>query len=370
LIDVVSLCDAPASRRHRARRGPGEGEGGGVIHDAAVDTPFNRDLTRDVTLVDPRLELTVTPDPATGTAPLTVTYSYQVTNSSVPAAVLTSPSINHPLCSPAVYASGDDDLDGAIDAAETWNFTCKRVFTDAREYSSTAVASATSALDNAAVFDSAPQTTVKVDLPVSTAHLTLTKVATPAGGFAPLAVTYSYTVLNDGPSTPISDIAVEDGACAPVTGAANPALAPNESRVFTCSAVFGAGLASSSAVATGIDTVTGTRVNSAPASADVTVSRAPDPIVIPGVPTPSARVKFSYTGRFTPARSCRGTVTLTLKAGTKTIATNRVKLDRTCRYKVSFDVTRARLGTATKVTVTAKAKGKRTATRRLTIPRS
>ena len=41
------------------------------------------------------------------------------------------------------------------------------------------------------------------------------RTSSPAGGFAPLAVTYSYTVLNDGPATPISDVAVEDGGCAP-----------------------------------------------------------------------------------------------------------------------------------------------------------
>jgi hypothetical protein len=80
------------------------------------------------------------------------------------------------------------------------------------------------------------------------------------------------------------------------------------------------------------------------------------------------RVKFAFTGRFTPARSCRGTVTLALKAGTKSVATKRVKLDRKCRYTVSFDVPRARLGTAKNVTVTAKA-GKRTASRRLPVPK-
>jgi hypothetical protein len=79
-------------------------------------------------------------------------------------------------------------------------------------------------------------------------------------------------------------------------------------------------------------------------------------------------VTFSYTGRFKPARSCRGTVSLRLKAGRKTVATKKVKLDRRCRYKVRLTVARSKLGKATKVTVTAKAKGRKTASRRLKVP--
>ena len=213
--------------------------------------------------------------------------------------------------------------------------------------------------------------TVKAAAAPSTAHLSLTKVASPATGFAPLGVTYVYTVVNDG-GTAISGVSVEDAGCSPVLPAAVD-LATGAAQTFTCAAVLGAGFSSSGAVARGTDSVTKTPVVSAPASADVTVSRLPDPEVNPVVlpdpaPKPSTRVKFSYTGRFTPARSCRGTVTLTLKAGTKKVATKRVRLDRRCRYKVAFDVARSSLGKATTVTVTAKA-GKRSASRRLSVPK-
>ncbi|HEY6890608.1 MAG TPA: hypothetical protein VI300_22585, partial [Solirubrobacter sp.] len=100
-----------------------------------------------------------------------------------------------------------------------------------------------------------------------------------------------------------------------------------------------------------------------------TPAAAPRTVATP-TPAPPARVKFSYSGRFTPARACRGTVTVALKAGTRTVATKRVKLDGKCRFKVSFEVPRTTLGGATKVTLTAKAAGKRTATGHLSVPKT
>jgi hypothetical protein len=236
----------------------------------------------------------------------------------------------------------------------------------------------------------APATTVKATAPVSTAHLALTKAAAPSSGFAPLMVTYTYTVRNDGPSTPIADVTVNDAGCNPVTTTApNTPLAAGASRIFTCQKVYSAaGTYLSGAIASGTDTVTNTLVSSAEVSGEVTASLPPDPeptaTALPSqptptptpvasttpepTPTPSTRVTFAYTGRFTPARACRGTVTLTLKAGAKTVASKRVKLDGKCRYKVSFVVLRTRLGTAKKVTVTARA-GRRTASRQLLVPK-
>jgi hypothetical protein len=347
----------------------------GTVHDAAHSS-VSIAKTLGVQVVDPKLTLTMTPEPATGPAPLTVVFHYRLTNTSVPAGNLTAPSINHPECKTgAVYASGDADGDNAIDTGETWEFTCKRVFETRGSYSANAVASATSALDGESVSGSAPTTTVTAEKPVSTAHLTLTRAATPASGFAPLSVTHSYTVVNDGPSTPVSDVKVQDGSCGPVTtSAANVPLGPGESRSFSCSAFFGTvGTFTTTAIASGTDTITGDLVASAEVAASVTVS-SPTPLPAPGgsgdddaTPKPSTRVTFAYTGRFTPARSCKGTVTLALKAGTKTLATKRVKLDRKCRYKVSFTIARTRLGKATKVKISAK-QARRSATRTLPVP--
>ncbi len=146
------------------------------------------------------------------------------------------------------------------------------------------------------------------------------------------------------------------------------------SRTFTCSAVFGTiGTFTTTAIASGTDTITGDLVASAEVSTSVTVGRQAQPAAVARrlrrtTPTPSTRVTFAYTGRFTPARSCKGTVTLALKAGTKTLATKRVKLDRKCRYKVSFTIARTRLGKATKVKVSAK-QGRRSASRTLAVPK-
>lgn len=356
----------------------------GVLHDAPVD--HNADVTKTIgtNVIVPKLALTVTPDPATGTAPLPVTFRYRVSNLSVPDGAVTNPVITHPACSPLVYAAGDTDGDTALDTNEQWDFTCTRSYTAAGVYTATAAVNAISTLDGGGIGAVSAPAAVDVKAPVSTAHLSLTKQASPASGIAPLNVTYSYTVTNDGPSTPIKDVAVEDAACSPVTTTAgNADLAAGASRVFTCAASFGVGIFSSSAIATGIDTITGTRVNSAPASAEINVARTPDPQVTPvavpdtpdatptpaptPTPKPSTQVKFSYTGRFTPARSCKGTVTLTLRAGTRNLATKRVKLDSRCRYKVSFTIARTRLGKATKVTITAKA-GRRSASRTLAVP--
>ena len=77
-------------------------------------------------------------------------------------------------------------------------------------------------------------------------------------------------------------------------------------------------------------------------------------------------MSFTAAGRF--ARPCRGRVALTLKAGTKTITRKTAKPDRSCRYRVRFDVARSRLGAATRVTVTARL-GRTTKTQRFSVPR-
>jgi hypothetical protein len=359
----------------------------GTLHDSAVNHTASIMKTIGASIVDPKIGLAVTADPATGPAPLTVTYHFTLTNLSTPPAALASPTVTFQLCgSPVVSAGGDTNTNGAIDGGEVWDLTCTRLFAAPGEYAATTAVSATSAAGGDPVTANAPATTIKATAPVSTAHLTLTKVASPAIGIAPLSVTYTYTVLNDGPSTPIAGITVDDAGCDPVTTSEpKTPLAAGASRIFTCEKVYPtAGTFLSGAVASGTDTVTNTLVSSAEVRAEVTASLPPDPEPTPTAlpseptpvataiptptPTPTTRVTFAYTGRFTPARSCRGTVTLTLKAGTKTVASKRVKLDSKCRYKVSLVVLRTRLGTAKKVTVTAKA-GQRTASRQLLIPK-
>jgi hypothetical protein len=185
---------------------------------------------------------------------------------------------------------------------------------------------------------------------------------------------------------PVRNVAIDDAGCRPAFAVTpDDSLARGEQIVFRCMSLMAtAGFITASAVATGQDDYDGAPISSN--TVTTTVSGSAPPIVVPrpdqtpvptgpsatpdGTPSPSTRVKFAHTGRFSPARSCRGTVTLTLTAGKKKVATKKVRLNSKCRFKVSFDVARTRLAKATKVTVSAKATGKKSVSRRLTVPKT
>ena len=269
----------------------------------------------------PKLGFTVVAEPATGTAPLDVTYRFALTNQGAPADPLTSVALAHPYCAP-VYESGDTDDDDAIDAAETWRYACTRRFATPGDFTSTSNATATSTSDGRGVSAAAVNTVVRAIAGEPLGALTLTTVATPANGFAPLGVTYTYTVRNTGTGA-VRDVTVADGGCSPVTstGGATP-LGAGQSRTFTCSRLFAAvGTFSASAIASGIDDFTLRPVNSAQVATDVATIAAPrrvrsrrraqTPTRRPS-PTgrhahartrPSTRVSFTGAGRF--SRPCR-----------------------------------------------------------------
>lgn len=73
-------------------------------------------------------------------------------------------------------------------------------------------------------------------------HTTLTVVAAPDAGRAPLNVTYTYSETNDG-TDPIADVAITDDGCAPLTPTggdanANAVLDPGETWTYTCNRTF------------------------------------------------------------------------------------------------------------------------------------
>ena len=356
----------------------------GTLQDV-LKTPVVISKELSLNIAAPKLGFTVAAEPATGTAPLDVTYRFALTNQGVPADPLTSVALAHPNCDP-VYGGGDSDADGAIDAAETWRYACTHRFAAPGDFTSTSNATAISASDGRGVTATPVNTLVRAVAGEPLGALTLTTVASPATGVAPLGVTYTYTVRNTG-SGAVRDVTVVDGGCPLVMTAegATP-LAPGQTRTFTCSRLFATvGTFSASAVASGIDEFTLRRVSSAEITTDVATTDAPAPSPVattsPGPdPTPAAtasptprsttrpstRVSFTAAGRF--ARPCRGRVALTLKAGTKTITRKTAKPDRNCRYRVRFDVARSRLGSATRVTVTARL-GRSTKTQRFSVPR-
>src|SRR4051794_3824141 len=213
----------------------------GVLHDAPVDHTAAVTKTLGTLVVDPKVSLTLSATPDTGTAPLTVTYHYRLKNVSNPPDGVIDPEIDHPACDDIRYASGDAGVIDTIDGNETWEFTCTRVFDRGGTYSASAAVAATSLSDGEDVVAVTPLTTVTVNPPAPTGHLTLQKVASPASGIAPRPVTFTSTVGNDGP-VPISGFTVADGGCAPVTTASpDTPLAPGASRGFACNATFGVG---------------------------------------------------------------------------------------------------------------------------------
>ncbi len=112
----------------------------------------------------------------------------------------------------------------------------------------------------------------------------LTKVASPTQGQAPLNVTYTYTLTNESSTgSPLRDVALVDDNCSPVTLSGGDANGDNlletgEIWTFTCARSFpNAGTFPNVATATGVDAVDGRPVPISPARATVTVTPPPPP---------------------------------------------------------------------------------------------
>lgn len=347
----------------------------GTLHVSPADADFvkiQKELHFEAT--QPRLELDVSASPATGVVPLTVTYTATLSNTSTTPVGIRDLVVDGAPCTPG--APQGDDGDGVLSDGETWRLSCTRAQTTPLTGSFGVIAHGMSTVDGRPV--SSNTATVALDIrrpprPV----LTLVKTAAPESGFAPLAVTYSYVVANQGPpgAHAVADLAIEDPGCAPAVPAASGPLPRGDTRTFTCALTLARpGDVFSSAVARGTDAFDGTLVNSAPASAGATalappaVLPAPAPVPDPAEPAPpkaSDRVTLTVRGRF--ARPCRTTATVRVRTGRRTVAGKRVRLDRRCRYRARLSLSRSRLGEATRVTVTVR-HGRRTKTHRLRIP--
>ena len=88
-----------------------------------------------------------------------------------------------------------------------------------------------------------------------------------------------------------------------------------------------------------------------------TPKRAPKP--------PSVRVAIPFRSSFAPppglsrSQACRGKVTVQLRVGKRTIATRTARLDRRCRYAVTFDVARVAARGRSRLKVVARFHGNR-----------
>lgn len=99
----------------------------GKLHDAALDHTATVTKTVNVVISRPRVALTVSPEPTSGLAPLTVGYTFLVTNDSpvdpdsgaVRPAVAAA-GITDDRCAPVTLTGGDADGDALLDQGETW----------------------------------------------------------------------------------------------------------------------------------------------------------------------------------------------------------------------------------------------------------
>ena len=106
----------------------------GTRHFEPEVTGFIGSLSRNLFISRPHVTLSVTPNPASGDAPLGVTYTYSALNDSpdnpddtVTPDVL-EPAIADDLCSPVTPTGGDTNTNSVLDDGETWTFTCSRTF--------------------------------------------------------------------------------------------------------------------------------------------------------------------------------------------------------------------------------------------------
>ena len=111
----------------------------GVLHDNTPDTSLVgifKDIS--ITVPPPTINITKVATPTSGTAPLTVSYTYTVTNTSPLVLPVNHVVVTDDLCPNVTYTSGDTNLDGALDVTETWIFNCTMTFPNPGTYVNTA----------------------------------------------------------------------------------------------------------------------------------------------------------------------------------------------------------------------------------------
>ena len=136
------------------------------------------DRTISIQITHPSMVLTKVANPTSGLAPLTVTYTYKLTNTGdADIGNVNVSDAGAGACSPLVYSSGDTNADSILQAqvknaagnittaAETWTYTCQRVFPAAGVFPNVATATGTSTVDNKPVPPVQANASVSVTVP-------------------------------------------------------------------------------------------------------------------------------------------------------------------------------------------------------------
>lgn len=162
----------------------------GTLHDNDPDDEVHIAKTLGTRATQPHATLTKTATPDHGTAPLTVTYDYRLTNDSTTNVPIRGATVTDDKCAPVTYTGGDSDADGLIDVGESWSFVCTQTFNAADTIINTATATGTSSVDDRPV-------------PIPPAHATVTVVAPPV--VTPPVVTPPAVTPPPPPTTPVAN---------------------------------------------------------------------------------------------------------------------------------------------------------------------
>lgn len=100
----------------------------GLIHDAPVDHHALVVKTLGTTVTNALTELSVVANPASGQAPLKVTYTYTERNTGN--APIRGITLTDDVCAPITHAGGDQSSDKVLGVKEVWTLTCTTTLTE------------------------------------------------------------------------------------------------------------------------------------------------------------------------------------------------------------------------------------------------
>lgn len=185
---------------------------------------------RTLRISKPHITLGVSRNPASGPAPLGVTYTYTATNDTPvdPDQPTTTPDLVAPnddrsiisddLCSPVTYVSGDTEVTSPplLHDGETWTLTCTRVFGNPGTFTNTASIVGDSIRDGRPW----PSTTAQTSVTVEASDMTVSK--THAGDFAAGATGQAYTLVarNSGNQATSGAVTLQDSLPSELTATA------------------------------------------------------------------------------------------------------------------------------------------------------
>jgi large repetitive protein len=241
----------------------------------------SKTASANVTVVHPSIAVAPSPVNATIYAGGTVPYTYTVTNTGDWPVV--NVGVTAANCASPAYVAGDTNLDGALDLAETWTYSCLTAAVNADQAGQAVQASGQAATVLSPVVSAVVPVAIDVINPAITIVKTATDSVGPAGPSDAITVgvsnnvTYRFTVTNTGDS-PLTSVTVADDTCSPATYLSGDTgndtiMNVGEAWVFTCAKGQLTQTVTNTATANAIDQLTGA-VQSVGDSAVVTV-RAP-----------------------------------------------------------------------------------------------